>query len=151
MKKIKSIFVIVFSSLIPSFAFAAFPAGQYTMTFYGDYFSGSGTQGICLQGSGASGTWYSDTYPDWSGEWFRKGNDIHLNGNYAGGIGNDAFELTRISNGLFAGYWQEWRDDRSYVSYLTNKFVFQKSACNPPAAAGFSLTAPLGAPSQGRR
>ena len=151
MKNIKSVLLSLFivSSLIPTLTFAtgSFPAGQYTVAFYNEFGAGTGTQGICLEGSGSTGTWYSDTFSAWSGKWFRKGNDIHLHGNYADGQGNDAFELTRISSQLLTGYWQEWRDDGSHDAYVTAKFGFKKAKCNPPVAV---RATPDGNPTQGQ-
>jgi len=114
--------------LTPTLALADFPAGQWTMSYYSEVGMGNGTHGICIQ---AGGTWYSDTYRGWSGKWFRKGNDIHLQGNYAEGAGNTAFDLTLTSSRLLTGYWQDWRDDNSHNYYSRVKFDFQKAACNP--------------------
>lgn len=134
MKKIGKLFIgcILIIGLMSTAAFAAFPEGQWTATFYSEVFGGSGTQGICIQ---AGGTWYSDTFAGWSGYWYRKGNDIHLHGNYAAGAGNDAWELTRISNNLLTGYWQEWSDDGLFNNYLTTRFNFASATCNPLPAA----------------
>ncbi|HRC84678.1 MAG TPA: hypothetical protein PK413_03615 [Thermoanaerobaculia bacterium] len=118
---------------LPSASAAAFPEGQWTASYYSELGLGSGSQGICIQ---PGGTWYSDTFPAWSGTWFRRGNDVHLRGNYAGGNGNDAFELTRIHNRLQTGYWQEWHDDGGFQNFLTTSFTMTSTACNVPADGG---------------
>lgn len=128
--KILKALVFMFG-LVPVLAAAAWPAGQYTVSFYGDSSPGNGSQGICIV---SGGTWYGTTFSSWSGVWFSRGNDLHMHGNYSAGTGNDAFELTKISNGLSTGYWQEWRDDGSFNNYVTAKFQFTSATCNPPAS-----------------
>jgi|WetSurSiteA1Bulk_404760.scaffolds.fasta_scaffold72219_2 hypothetical protein len=119
--------------LIPTLSFAGFPAGQWTVNYYSEVGDGPGTYGICIQNGETQnkGTWYSDTYRDWSGRWFRKGNDIHLQGNYAEGAGNTAFELTLINVTPLTGYWQDWRDNNSDNNFSRVQFTFQKALCNP--------------------
>lgn len=110
-----------------------FPQGQWEMRFFMEKptAGATGTQGICFN---ADGTWYSPTFPAWDGFWYMKGNDVHMQGNYASGAGNDAIELTRISGTLITGYWQEWRDDYSTLAYLTARFFYTKDVCDPPLA-----------------
>lgn len=137
MKKMMKILALV-AGLVPTFAFAAWPAGQYTVAFYGDKTSGSGTQGICIV---SDGTWYGTTFSGWSGKWFLKGNELHMHGNYAAGAGNDAFELNRIANALATGYWQEWRDDSSYDNYVTVKFSKTSDTCASAASTEINSAA----------
>jgi hypothetical protein len=123
------IVLIAMGGLIPSLALADFPAGQWTMTSYSEVNVGPKTDGICIQDGG---TWYSDTFSGWSGKWFRKGNDIHLHGNYSTGDGNTAFELTLINFRLLTGYLQEWRDRNPLdYNFARVQFIFQKASCNP--------------------
>ena len=127
------IVLIATAGLIPSLALADFPAGQWTMTSHSEVGYGSGPpHGICIQDGG---TWYSDTYRGWSGKWYRRANDIHLQGNYASGAGNTAFELNLITSSLLTGYWQDWRDNNSRNNFLRVKFTFQKATCNPQKVA----------------
>jgi hypothetical protein len=132
--------------LIPTLSFADFPAGQWTLTFYSEVGLGNGTQGICIQDGG---TWYSDTFSGWSGKWYRRANDIHLQGNYASGAGNTAFELNLITSSLLTGYWQDWRDNNSLNNFLRVKFTFQKATCNPQKVADETAFMPYN-PSVGR-
>jgi len=124
---------ILTGGLIPSVALAVFPAGQWTMMSYSEVGLGPATHGICFQigETQNKGTWYSDTATGWSGKWFRRGNDIHLQGNYTGGAGNSAFELTYINYKLLTGYWQDWKDDNLFNNYSRVQFTFQKESCNP--------------------
>jgi hypothetical protein len=129
MKTLKFLAVLV--TIMPVLAFAT--TGQYKVTFQsenqGGYIS---TQDICIV---KDGTWYGTSFPNWSGKWFKNGNDVHLHGNYAFGYGNDAFELTKILPNLLTGYWQEWTDDGSYDNYLTVKFEKTSNYCAQPFTA----------------
>ncbi len=133
----KTLKILVFiTGLIPVLASAAFPAGQYTATFISESSPfGIATQGICIEDGG---TWYSTTFSSWSGKWFLKGNDLHLHGNYDSGLGNDAFELTKVLPNNFSGYWQEWRDDGTYDNYLTVQFRKTGAVCALPVSASVS-------------
>lgn len=127
------IVLIALGGLIPPLALADSPAGQWSMNYYSEVGYGLGTHGICIQ-SGQTlnkGIWYSDTATGWSGNWYRRGNDIHLQGNYSGGAGNSAFELTLINFKLLTGYWQDWKDDNSINNFSRVEFIFQKASCNP--------------------
>ena len=137
MKKLSKLLMafVINIGLMSTLAFA-FPDGLWTATYYSEVSGGSGTQGICIV---ADGTWYSTTFPAWSGKWYRKGNDVHIHGNYAAGAGNDAWELTRISNSLITGYWQEWSDDGTFDNYLTVRFNKDSATC-PAAPQGAPLT-----------
>jgi hypothetical protein len=124
---------ITIGGLIPSLALADFPAGQWAMNSYSENGYGPGIHGICIQSGQTQnkGTWYSDTATGWSGNWFRKGNNIHLHGNYRGGDGNSAFELTLINYKLLTGYWQDWTDNNVDSNFSRVQFIFQNASCNP--------------------
>jgi hypothetical protein len=129
MKLLSKLFAacIVVCGSMPAVTWAAFPEGQWTATFNSEVGKGTGvTQGICIQ---AGRTWFSTTFANWSGKWYLKGNDLHLQGNYAAGAGNDAFELTRITSGLVTGYFQEWRDDNSFNNWGTMSLTFVSATC----------------------
>jgi hypothetical protein len=124
---------VAIGGLFPSLGLADFPAGQWTVSSYSEVGYGAGTDGICFQNgeTPTKGTWYSDTFPGRAGKWFRKGNAIHLQGNYSGGAGNVSFELTLITYKLLTGYTQEWKDNNIDNNFSRVQFVFQKTTCNP--------------------
>lgn len=74
-------------------------------------------QGICFEYAGLSGnhqlyTWYSDTFPGWSGTAVQNGDQIFLRGDYAKGAGHSSIQIETLVNPPIygsAGYWQEWR------------------------------------------
>ena len=74
-------------------------------------------QGICFEYAGVLGnhqryTWYSDTFPGWSGTAVQEGDQIFLHGDYAKGAGHTSIQMeTLVSPPIYgsAGYWQEWR------------------------------------------
>lgn len=76
-------------------------------------------QGICFEYAGTSGnhqlyTWYSDTFPGWSGKAVQEGDQIFLHGDYANGAGHTSIQIeTLVMPPIYgsAGYWQEWRHD----------------------------------------
>lgn len=76
-------------------------------------------QGICFEYAGTSGnhqlyTWYSDTFPGWSGKAVQEGDQIFIHGDFAEGAGHSSIQLETLVaptiNGS-AGMWQEWRHD----------------------------------------
>ncbi len=76
-------------------------------------------QVICFEYEGISGnhqlyTWYSESFPGWSGRAVQEGDQIFIHGDYAQGAGHSSIQLdTLVSptiNGS-AGTWQEWRHD----------------------------------------
>ena len=107
--------------------------GNGMVTSYDDQAGNSklATQGICIVGDG---TWYSTTFGPWGGDWFKKGNDLHMNGNYASGDGNDIFEFDKVAGWHMDGYWQEWRDSVGDVGWATAKWEKKSNKCDPPAA-----------------
>lgn len=123
MKTLKAL--VLLTVIMPVLASAT--TGQYKVTFQsenlGNYI---GTQDICIV---SNGTWYGTSFPDWFGKWYKKGNDLHMHGNYFFGLGNDAFELTKVLPNEMAGYWQEWHDDGSWDNYLTVKFEKTSDTC----------------------
>jgi hypothetical protein len=126
---------LLLAVFVPEIANAAFPAGQWKAIFYSETVGGTGTEGICIVEvvPGVSGTWYSTIFPAWSGNWFRRGNDIHLHGNFSDGVFSSAWELTRINTRLLTGYSQEWKNDGSFNNYFTTRFDLLKLTCDPPA------------------
>ena len=109
------------------------PTGQWTVTSYNDQTGNTkqATQGICIVGDG---TWYGTTYADWGGDWFKKGNDLHMNGNFWDGAGNDIFEFDKVAGWHMDGYWQEWTDDFTTEFWFTAKWQKKSNTCAPPAA-----------------
>jgi len=108
---------------------------------------GNGSQGICIVDDG---TWYGTTFSGWSGKWFRKSNDIHLQGNSNSGAASDALELTRISPILLTGYWQNWINSGSSNNWLTVRVNFVGATCDPPAAIPSQQAASTALPSDGQ-
>lgn len=78
-------------------------------------------QEICFVYDGTSGnhqkyTWYSQTFPGWSGRAVQEGDQIFIHGDYAKGAGHSSIQLdTLVSPTIYgsAGTWQEWRHDGS--------------------------------------
>lgn len=74
-------------------------------------------QVMCFEYAGISGnhqlyTWYSETFPGWSGNAVQEGDQIFIHGDYAQGAGHSSIQLDTLVaptiNGS-AGTWQEWR------------------------------------------
>ena len=76
-------------------------------------------QEICFEYAGISGnhqlyTWYSQTFPGWSGRAVQEGDQIFIHGDFANGAGHSAIQLdTLVAPTIHgsAGTWQEWRHD----------------------------------------
>lgn len=76
-------------------------------------------QDICFEYNGTSGnhqvyTWYSETFPGWSGRAVQEGDQIFIHGDFANGSGHSAIQLdTLVAPTIYgsAGTWQEWRHD----------------------------------------
>ena len=73
-----SVILTIFSIFVITTSASAFavPKGQYKITCYKDNqgWIQQATQQICIQSDGGlSGAWYSSTFQNWRGEWFRKG------------------------------------------------------------------------------
>ena len=94
------------------------------------------TQNICFL---AGGTWFGTTFPAWAGRWFQKGNNaagngnrVRLNGNYAGGVGNDSAEIDFDNLKLMTGAWNEWRDGFPFFVW-TRVVLARIGNCQGPA------------------
>lgn len=78
-------------------------------------------QEICFAYDGTSGnhqkyTWYSQTFPGWSGQAVQEGDQIFIHGDFANGAGHSSIQLdTLVAPTIYgsAGTWQEWRHDGS--------------------------------------
>lgn len=78
-------------------------------------------QEICFEYAGISGnhqlyTWYSQTFPGWSGKAVQEGDQIFIHGDFADGAGHSSIQLdTLVAPTIYgsAGTWQEWRHDDS--------------------------------------
>jgi hypothetical protein len=137
--KVRASILAAAGLLLSANAFAAFPEGQWTAYYYSENGNGVGaSQGLCLA---PGGTWYGTTFSGWGGVWNRKSNDIHVRGNYSSGAGNDGWEMSRVTNSLLTGYFQEWRDDLSFNNQGTMRMVYKSAVCDAAAAA-----APVGGP-----
>ena len=134
----------VFVFTISASAFAV-PKGQYKITCYKDNqgWIQQATQQICIQSDGGlSGAWYSSTFQNWRGEWFRKGwsNRVRLWGNYGNGDGNDSMEVEFVNKQTLTGYWTEWRDSTGLVNWCATKLEFMKTNCDAPVFLQESLS-----------
>ena len=129
-KMMVAVAVVLFCLGVAAPVSAGWPLGQWELKNYDDQTGNTlnTTNGICIV---AGGTWYSTIFPSWSGNWFMKGNDLHLNGNYSTD-GNDAFELTKIGKWHMDGYWQEWHDGNP-VGFYTVKWAKKSNTCRSPA------------------
>ncbi len=111
MKNIIITFAVLFCLGISTTIYAAWPEGEWTVLGWNDETNTStGSWGnFCIA---ADGTWTSGT--DWSGYWFKRGNELHMHGNSLRGVNNDhlhhhSFELRKVSpGGLMSAYAQEW-------------------------------------------
>jgi hypothetical protein len=124
--------LIVFTLGIGLANASAFKPGKWVITGYSEIpgYAGSVEHSICVKAMvwGKSGTFYGISFP-LSGNWFQKGNDIHINSLYFDGQFASTLELTRIDNGLLTGYWQDFGG--SYTNYLTAKLVYKSPKCDP--------------------
>lgn len=74
---------------------------------------------MCFEYAGISGnhqlyTWYSETFPGWSGRAVQEGDQIFIHGDFADGVGHSAIQMdTLVAPTIHgsAGIWQEWRHD----------------------------------------
>jgi hypothetical protein len=112
-------------------------------------------QGICFEYAGFKGnhqlyTWYSDSFPGWSGMAVQNGDQIFLHGDYAKGAGHTTIQIETLVaptppqvNGS-AGYWQEWRENGANgvtVGFATTRSL-REGACLITAKQAAAL-APL--------
>jgi hypothetical protein len=77
------------------------------------------TQGICFQpfavvGTQIQGVWYSDTFPDWNGQYTQEGDHVQMHGDYARDVGHDGMTFQIHSHDRGAGHWFEWREDGAF-------------------------------------
>jgi hypothetical protein len=122
---------IFFVIMMPTPVFAE--PGRYKLTLQSENLKPAIlNQEMCLL---KNGTWYSASYPGWSGKWFKIGKNLRMHGNFEFNLvnGNDSIELTKILPKLLTGYWQEWMDDGSYENYITVKFEKMGNYCSQPA------------------
>ena len=78
-------------------------------------------QTICFEYDGVSGnhqryTWYSETFPGWSGKAVQEGDLLYMYGDFAGGLGHSSLQMeTLVSPPIYgsSGTWQEWRQNVS--------------------------------------
>jgi hypothetical protein len=109
------------------------------------------TQGICFQpyavvGTQIRGTWYSDTFPDWNGQYAQEGDQLVMHGDYAANVGHDGMKVelaTDSPKDVAMGQWAEWREDAgngSTVGFL-NARMTRVGRCRR-----FHLTGELHAP-----
>lgn len=76
-------------------------------------------QEICFEYAGTSGnhqlyTWYSQTFPGWSGKAVQEGDQLFIHGDFAEGAGHSSIQIdTLVAPTIYgsAGTWQEWRHD----------------------------------------
>lgn len=109
-------------------------------------------QGICFEYAGLSGnhqryTWYSDTFPGWSGTAVQEGDQIFLHGDYANGAGHTSIQIETLVNPPIygsAGYWQEWRHNGANgttIGFATTR-ALREGSCSITAKQAAAL-APL--------
>jgi hypothetical protein len=121
------------------------PVGLWSVTFYNDNtpnLATMATQNICFV---AGGTWYGTTFPAWAGRWFQKGNNaagngnrVRLDGNYAGGVGNDSAEIDFDNLKIMTGAWNEWRD--GFPFFVWTRVILTRLGTCPPPPAGLMAT-----------
>lgn len=84
-------------------------------------------QVICFEYAGVVGnhqvyTWYSETFPGWSGRAVQEGDQIFIHGDFADGQGHSSIQLDTLVaptiNGS-AGTWQEWKHGGDYGSTVS--------------------------------
>lgn len=114
------------------------------------------TQGLCfltpvITGTGISGKWYSDTFPNWNGLYFQEGDRVTMTGDYANEVGHDGieFDIAGVSTASLAtGHWKEWREDPGFGFIIGwgNARLVRVGKCFLPgvAAAAISTTADAG-------
>jgi hypothetical protein len=85
----------------------AFAAGQqWEITFYLDPdLTPASTQGICVVDNH---TWRSTTFPDWVGDWTRKGDRFRFYGRTGGSLATGEFGQI-FAGGFVAGEFAHWR------------------------------------------
>ena len=107
-------------------------------------------QEICFEYNGTSGnhqlyTWYSETFPGWSGRAVQEGDQIFIHGDFAKGAGHSSIQLdTLVAPTIYgsAGTWQEWRHDATNgttVSFAKTR-ALREGNCTLTARQAAKLT-----------
>ena len=107
-------------------------------------------QVICFEYNGISGnhqlyTWYSETFPGWSGRAVQEGDQIFIHGDFANGAGHSSIQLeTLVAPTIYgsAGTWQEWRHEGSNgttVSFAKTR-ALREGNCSLTARQAAKLT-----------
>lgn len=109
-------------------------------------------QDICFEYAGTSGnhqlyTWYSETFPGWSGRAVQEGDQIFIHGDFAKGTGHSSIQMqTLVSPTIYgsAGTWQEWRHDGSNGNtvYFAKTRALRQGVCTL-SAREFAKQTPL--------
>lgn len=107
-------------------------------------------QDICFEYTGTSGnhqqyTWYSETFPGWSGRAVQEGDQIFIHGDYANGAGHSSIQLnTLVAPTIYgsAGTWQEWRHDAANGTtiYFAKTRALRNGDCTLSAKEAAKLT-----------
>ncbi len=127
-------FIIVLSVVLLFCASAvSVHAAQYNVNFYLDdqNLVAAGSFIMCLSGTGQKGTWYAVSTTGFSGDWFRKGDILLLQGDGASGATHEAAHLVSINGGLMGGNWLEWSS--TFSSWYQVKAQWSKAVCDAPA------------------
>jgi len=92
------------------------------------------SQGICFVNNG---TWYSSTFANWNGDWFRKGDRLRWYGD-TGALGTAEFGQFVVRN-RFGGEFAHFRVPGA-PPVTSSRGIYQAvkvgSTCDPPADAG---------------
>jgi len=144
MKRLKIILPIFVISFIFGLTAASVQAksilGQWSITFYNDAtdLTQQATQSICFvdgpEAGVEQGTWYSTTFSNWHGHWWRKQGNANvtiINGNFFSGSGNDGAKVEFINGSTITGSWVEWTDSGSPSRYQV-RLLRTKTICDPP-------------------
>ena len=102
---------------------ASLAPGQYDL---------NGEQQICIL---SDKTWYSTSYPDWSGEWGKKQKTLYLHGNWEDGFGNTVITIVNPTSSPYKAIWIDWSETSSFREIAPKStFSFLKVICDPPAS-----------------
>jgi hypothetical protein len=125
------------------------PVGLWTIQGWTDNAPGmpaGGVQNICFL---AGGTWFSTTFPGWTGLWFQKGaaaagngDRVRMLGNYANNVGNDSLEIDFVNGNLMTGPWTEWRDNFVFVAWARSSLTRIGNCAGPPPNGVITSTDP---------
>jgi len=107
-------------------------------------------QDICFEYAGISGnhqlyTWYSETFPGWSGRAVQEGDQIFIHGDFANGAGHSSIQLeTLVAPTIYgsAGTWQEWRHDdgNGMTVYFAKTRALRQGDCTLSARQAAKLS-----------